>query len=156
MQLKKKKASLIISFIQLVLAILIFVLYFASIFKTSYPNESLFSNSYYNFILDYFRNLNYQITYSYLVILTFVLPLIFAIFGLFGKLIRTFNILTLIGFSFSIIGYIGLNSFTSDSNAFLNFTSMSTSLFSSTFLAALCGFIFAFINLESYINSRNK
>ncbi len=148
MQLKKKKASLIISFIQLVLAILIFVLYFASIFKTSYPNESLFSNSYYNFILDYFRNLNYQITYSYLVILTFVLPLIFAIFGLFGKLIRTFNILTLIGFSFSIIGYIGLNSFTSDSNAFLNFTSMSTSLFSSTFLAALCGFIFAFINLE--------
>ncbi len=147
MTFKKKKASIIISLIDLVLAIGIFIVYIGFRFYDEFPSSSLFSNEFYSFLANNSFNFDLSDTYSYFIILSFYLPCIFAFIGLFGKLLRIFNILPLAGFISAFIGYIAYQSLYATSQEFLNFSSNSCICFSCIFFISVIGIVLSTINL---------
>jgi len=147
MPFKKKRSSQVISIINFVLSLMIFVFYALSIFYTQYPKGIIFSSDFYACIQDMFKNLDFLKTTTYLDILVFYIPPLLGIAGLFGKLTRIVNILPLIGFVSTFIGYIAYQGIYASSSEFLNFTSVSYSFFSCIFFVSILGCILSFINL---------
>lgn len=147
MTFKKKKASIVIAIINLVLALGIFLVYIGSSFYTQNPSSSLFSNEFYSFLANDSFNFDLASTYSYFVILAFYMPVILSFLGLFGKILRFFNILPLLGFTASFISYIAFQSLYASSQEFLNFSSNSSICFSCIFFLSVVGIVCATINL---------
>ncbi len=151
MTLKKKRSSLVIAIVNIILSGVIFCLYSLSLFNEAGNSLNLaFSNTFLTFVKSNLFNFNFSNVDTYLVLIAFYLPFFFCLFGLFGYFARFANIFPLIAFCFSFISYFSFATILTDNSvrAFLNFSTSYNSLFSTIFFVDLLGLILSFINLE--------
>jgi hypothetical protein len=147
MTFKKKKISLLISIINLLLAFGILFSYMVSCYLKAYPDSNIFTNEFSKYFYNQLFSYNYSETKTYLIILSFYMPFVYCIAGLFGKLNRFVNILPVIGFTSTIVGYIAFQGAYASNQEFLNFAYGTNTAFSCIFFIGIIGFISSIINL---------
>lgn len=147
MTFKKKKISLFISVINLILAFGILFSYIISCYLKDNPNSNVFTNEFSKYFYNQLFAYNYADTKTYLIMFAFYMPIVYCIFALFGRLSRFVNILPVIGFTSTIVGYIAFQSVLASNQEFLNFAYGTNIAFSCIFFIGIIGLITSISNL---------